>query len=172
MGVLSTVDRVTQEDIREFMGREALALDERRFRDWLSFLSDDITYDVPLRVVREGLAEWELSPDGRIFQDNRQTLEVRVRRLETDFAWAEQPPSRTRHYVTNILIDKGEKPDEYEVSSYCLIYRSRGDSPDPNLVSAFRKDLVRRTADGYELARRWAAIDQAVINAHNLSIFI
>lgn len=172
MGVLSTVDRETQADIREFMSREALALDERRFRDWLGFLAEDITYDVPLRVVREDLAEWELSPDGRIFQDNKQTLEVRVRRLETDFAWAEQPPSRTRHYVTNVLVDPSEKTSEYEVTSNCLIYRSRGDSIEPNFISVFRKDLVRRTIDGYEIARRWAAIDQAVINAHNLSIFI
>lgn len=172
MVALSSVDRVIQEDIREFMSREAHALDERRFRDWLEFLAEDITYDVPLRVVREGLAEWELSPTGRIFQDNKQTLEVRVRRLETDFAWAEQPPSRTRHYVTNVLVDPGEKPGEYEATSNCLIYRSRGDSIEPNFVSVMRKDLVRATDDGYELARRWAAIDQAVINAHNLSIFI
>mgnify|MGYP001552486468 CR=1 FL=1 len=172
MVALSTVDRGTQEDIREFLAREALALDERRFRDWLGFLADDITYDVPLRVVREDLAEWELSPNGRIFQDTRETLEVRVRRLETDFAWAEQPPSRTRHYITNVLVDPGEDEDSFEVTSSCLIYRSRGDSIEPNFVSAARKDLVRRTADGYEIARRWAAIDQAVINAHNLSIFI
>jgi 3-phenylpropionate/cinnamic acid dioxygenase small subunit len=172
MTKLSSVDRVIQEDIREFLAREALALDERRFRDWLEFLSDDITYDVPLRVVREGLAEWELSPNGRIFQDTKQTLEVRVRRLETDFAWAEQPPSRTRHYVTNVLVDKTDKKNEFDVKSYVLIYRSRGDSPDPNFVSVFRQDRVRKAASGYKIASRYAAIDQAVINAHNLSIFI
>ncbi|MBL5973745.1 MAG: 3-phenylpropionate/cinnamic acid dioxygenase subunit beta [Candidatus Leucobacter sulfamidivorax] len=173
MDKLSSVDRTTQEDIREFLFREALALDERRFRDWLDYLAEDITYDVPLRVVREDLAEWELSPNGRIFQDNKQTLEVRVRRLETDFAWAEQPPSRTRHYVTSVLIDEGENEGEFDVKSYCLIYRSRGDSPDPNFVSVYRKDVIRRTAGGFfEIASRYAAIDQAVINAHNLSIFI
>jgi 3-phenylpropionate/cinnamic acid dioxygenase small subunit len=172
MTALSQVDRNTQLDIQEFLAREALAVDERRFRDWLDFFTDDVTYDVPLRVVREGLAEWELSPNGRIFQDNKQTLEVRVRRLETDFAWAEQPPSRTRHYVTNILIDETDVTDEFDVKSYCLIYRSRGDSPDPNFVSVYRKDVVRRTSEGFAIASRYAAIDQAVINAHNLSIFI
>lgn len=172
MHPLSTVARHIQDDIREFVFREALALDERRFRDWLEFLAEDITYDVPLRVVREDLAEWELSPTGRIFQDSKQTLEVRVRRLETDFAWAEQPPSRTRHYVTNVLVDPGEREGEYAVRSYCLIYRSRGDSVDPNFVSVFRDDRLRATGSGYEIFRRWAAIDQAVINAHNLSIFI
>lgn len=172
MTTLSRVDRVLQQDIQEFMVREALAVDERRFRDWLDFLAEDITYDVPLRVVREDLADWELSPTGRIFQDTKETLEVRVRRLETDFAWAEQPPSRTRHYVTNVLVDHGEKTDEFAVTSYCLIYRSRGDSIEPNLVSVFRKDLLRKHRDSFLIARRWAALDQAVVNAHNLSIFI
>jgi 3-phenylpropionate/cinnamic acid dioxygenase small subunit len=168
----SGVDRDIVEGIREFLYREALALDERRFRDWLDFLAEDIHYEVPLRVVREDLAEWELSPTGRIFDDTKQTLEVRVRRLETDFAWAEQPPSRTRHYVTNVLVDTTETEDEYLVHSNCLIYRSRGDSTEPNIYSVGRKDTVRRVGARFEIARRWAAIDQAVINAHNMSIFI
>ncbi|MGO1834425.1 MAG: 3-phenylpropionate/cinnamic acid dioxygenase subunit beta [Actinomycetaceae bacterium] len=158
--------------IQDFLNREALALDERRFRDWLEYLADDIRYEVPLRVTREGLAEWEVSPTARIFDDDKQTLTIRVERLETDFAWAEQPPSRTRHYITGIVVDAGEGADEYVVKSNCLIYRSRGDSPDPNLYSVARTDTVRRTGDSFEIARRWAVIDQSVINAHNLSIFI
>ncbi|MGY1719093.1 3-phenylpropionate/cinnamic acid dioxygenase subunit beta [Blastococcus sp. SYSU DS0753] len=166
------VDRETVLDITEFLYREALALDERRFRDWLEFLADDIRYEVPVRVTREGLADWELAPTSRIFDDTKGTLEVRVRRLETDFAWAEQPPSRTRHFVTNVVVDRTEKADEFLVSSNVFIYRSRGDDPNPSLYSLFRKDTVRRTADWWELARRWAALDQSLINAHNMSIFI
>ena len=159
-------------EITDFLYREALALDERRFRDWLGVLTDDITYEVPVRVTREGLADWELSPTSRIFDDDRETLEVRVRRLETDFAWAEQPPSRTRHYVTNVVVDPTDVDEEFLVSSNCLIYRSRGDSPTPSFYSLFRKDTVRRTDDGWRLARRGAALDQSLINAHNMSIFI
>ncbi len=166
------VDRETITDIQEFLYREALAIDERRFRDWLTFLAADIRYEVPVRVVREGLADWEVSPKARIFDDTKDTLEIRVRRLETDFAWAEQPPSRTRHYVTNVLVDYSEAPREYLVSSNCLIYRSRGDSTEPNIYSVARKDTVRSDEEGYVLTRRWAVLDQAVINAHNLSIFI
>jgi 3-phenylpropionate/cinnamic acid dioxygenase small subunit len=165
-------DLQTVADIQQFLYREALALDERRFRDWLAMLTDDIRYEVPVRVTREGLADWELSPTSRIFDDTKATLEVRVRRLETDFAWAEQPPSRTRHYVTNVIVDPAGQPEEYLVSSNCLIYRSRGDEATPSLYSLSRKDTVRRTAAGWRLARRWAAFDQSLINAHNLSIFI
>ncbi|MDT0276358.1 aromatic-ring-hydroxylating dioxygenase subunit beta [Blastococcus goldschmidtiae] len=168
----SRVDRETVLDITEFLYREALALDERRFRDWLDFLAEDIRYEVPVRVTREGLADWELAPTSRIFDDTKGTLEVRVRRLETDFAWAEQPPSRTRHFVTNVVVDRTETDGEYLASSNVFIYRSRGDDPNPSLYSLFRKDTIRRKGDGWELARRWAALDQALINAHNMSIFI
>lgn len=166
------VDRETVADITEFLFREALALDERRFRDWLEFLAEDIHYEVPVRVTREGLAEWELAPTSRIFDDTKDTLEVRVRRLETDFAWAEQPPSRTRHNVANVIVDPTDNVDEFLVSSNVFIYRSRGDDPNPSLFSLFRKDTIRRTAVGWEIARRWAALDQSLVNAHNMSIFI
>ena len=172
MRATESVSRDIVWDIQQFLYREALAVDERRFRDWLAYLTDDIRYEVPVRVTREALAEWELSPTSRIFDDDLETLEVRVRRLETDFAWAEQPPSRTRHYVTNVLVDHTEVEGEYLVSSNCFIYRSRGDDPNPSLYSMFRKDTVRLTENGWRLAGRWAAFDQALINAHNLSIFI
>ncbi|WP_409186585.1 3-phenylpropionate/cinnamic acid dioxygenase subunit beta [Amycolatopsis sp. VS8301801F10] len=171
-GQAGRVDRDTAGEIEEFLYREARALDERRFRDWLAMLADDVRYEVPVRVTREGLAEWELSPTSRIFDDDRETLEVRIRRLETDFAWAEQPPSRTRHYVANVIVDPGEVAGEYAVASNCFVYRSRGDSPTPSLYSLDRKDIVRRTPDGWRLARRWAAFDQSLINAHNLSVFV
>ena len=35
------------------------------------------------------------------------TLELRVRRLETDVNWAEEPPSRTRRLVTNVRVRSG-----------------------------------------------------------------
>jgi 3-phenylpropionate/cinnamic acid dioxygenase small subunit len=166
------VDRETVADIQDFLYREALAIDERRFRDWLLFFADDATYVVPVRVSREGLAEWELSPVSRIFDDNKQTLEIRVKRLETDFAWSEQPPSRTRHNVSNIIVEKTDVDNEYLVSSNSFIYRSRSVDANPSFYSLARKDTVRRVADGWEIARRWAAFDQTMINANNLSIFV
>lgn len=166
------VDVETRLSLQDFLYREAAALDERRFRDWLDMFAEDGRYEVPVRVTREKLAEWELSPRSRIFDDNKQTLTIRVRRLETDFAWAEQPPSRTRHYVTNILVEAAEESGVYLVRSNCLVYRSRGESGVADLFSAQRRDLVRRTGQGWRFVHRWAALDQSTIAAHNLSIFI
>jgi 3-phenylpropionate/trans-cinnamate dioxygenase beta subunit len=34
-----------------------------------------------------------------ILRDNKRYLEMRVTRLDTGMAWAEDPPSRTRHLI-------------------------------------------------------------------------
>jgi PAH dioxygenase small subunit len=170
--VTLAVEPAVQLSIERFLAQECLALDERRFRDWLAMFADDARYEVPLRVTREGDAEWELSPRSRIFDDDKRTLEIRIRRLETDFAWAEQPPSRTRHHLSNILVDPGAAPGECLVRSNCLIYRSRGDRPAFDLVSVQRRDTVRPEGGGWLFARRWAAIDQSTVGAHNLSFFL
>ena len=61
---------------------------------------------------------------------------------------------------------------ELEVSSYFLVYRSRSSEPNPELFSGERRDLLRRTGAGWRLARRTILLDQAVIGARNLSIFL
>src|ERR1700733_1200985 len=127
------VSREDKESIRDFLYLESMALDERRFRDWLGLFAQDARYEMPVRVTREKLAEWELSPVSRIFDDTKQTLEVRVRRLETDFAWSEQPPSRTRHFVTNVLVEATETAGEFRALSNCLVYRSRGSETTPSV---------------------------------------
>lgn len=169
---LAAISREVRDGIRDFLYLESLALDERRFRDWLAMFADDGRYEMPIRVDREKLADWELSPTGRIFDDTTETLEVRVNRLETDFAWAEQPPSRTRHYISNVLVQPTETEDEYLARSNCFVYRSRGTLVEPSLFSAQRRDRVRRHGDGWLFVHRWLALDQALVNAHNLSIFI
>lgn len=169
---VGTVRREVSDSIRDFLYRESLALDDRRFRDWLSAFAEDARYEMPVRVTREKLAEWELSPTARIFDDTKQTLEIRVQRLETDFAWAEQPPSRTRHFVTNVLVEPTDHVDEFCAYSNCLVYRSRGSEPNPSIYSAARTDRLRRDGDSWVISRRWIALDQAMINANNMSIFI
>ncbi|GAA1517017.1 aromatic-ring-hydroxylating dioxygenase subunit beta [Nocardioides humi] len=170
--LLPPADPEVVASVQHFLHCEALALDERRFRDWLEAFADDAHYEMPVRVTREKLAEWELSPSSRIFDDTKRTLEIRVQRLETDFAWAEQPPSRTRHLITNLLVLEGEQAGEVVALSSCLVYRSRGEDPTPSLFSVARRDRLRRAGGSWQIVHRLAALDQATVNAHNMSIFV
>ncbi len=161
-----------REEVLEFLYEEAALVDAGRLEEWLALLTDDVQYQMPLRLTRERGSPTDVTREMQYFWDDRTTLELRVRRLRTDFAWAEDPPSRTRHFVSNVRIAPGPRPDEVHVRSYVLIYRNRGDSPQVELLSGERRDVLRREAGGWKLARREFVVDQATLGTQNLSFFV
>ena len=165
-------DAATAYSIERFLYFEATLLDERRFAEWVELFDEDGRYEMPVRVTREKGAEWELAPNARIFDDTKQTLGIRVRRLETDFAWAEQPPSRTRHLITNVVVESAGPEDEYVARSNTLVYRTRGEQSQADLLAGQRRDVVRRSGDSWRFIHRWVALDQSNVGSRNLSIFI
>lgn len=157
----------------EFLVLEAEALDERRHRDWLAMLTDDIAYRMPVRVSAVGSIEASLLGHMDHFHEDRFSLEKRVERLETDYAWTEDPPSRVRHIVTNVRSRRTADPDELEVRSYLLLFRSRGDTRVAEYVAAERHDRLRRDDGGvWRLARRTLVVDESVLRTQNLAIFL
>lgn len=163
-------DRVVRE-IEEFLYKEADLMDEGRWREWLQLLTDDVVYFMPVRVTEERGESAGFAANMAHFHENRQTLELRIRRLETDYAWAENPPSRTRHFVTNIRVFPTERPDEVRARSNVLLYRTRGDVPSHDLLSAVREDVLRRVDGQWRLASRTVYLDHSIITTPNLAIF-
>ena len=166
------VDVELQREIEQFLYEEAEILDDRRMREWLDLFADDVRYTMPTRdnrVRRE--QSQELAREGEMFyfDDDKPMLVARVKRLETGMAWAEDPPSRTRHLVTNVRIEP-TGDGEYRVRSAFILYRTRLRT-DENLFVGRRTDLLRRTAAGWRIARREIVLDQNVIMAKNLSVF-
>lgn len=163
-------DEQLKREIDAVLLLEAELLDDNRLRDWLGLLADDVEYYMPVRATRERGAGSEFV-DMAHFEENRDQLELRVRRLETSTVWAEDPPSRTRHFISNIRVAP-EGPDAARVKSNLLLYRTRGDSPSHDLLSAERQDVWRRVDGAWKLARRTILLDQSTVATHNLSIFL
>jgi 3-phenylpropionate/cinnamic acid dioxygenase small subunit len=153
-----------------WLDKEAELLDNGQFEDWLALLTDDIRYTVPVRLTRERGGGSDVGLGAPHFQDDLRTLRMRVERLKTEFAWAEDPPSRTRRFVTNVR--PRVRGDDVEVRSYLLIYRNRGDDTSVELVSAERRDLLRRTAAGLRLCQRDVLLDQATLALRNLAVML
>src|SRR5713226_2616557 len=151
---------------------EAELLDDGRLREWLDLLTDNVAYRMPVRVTRQRAAGSEFVENMTHLEEDRHTLELRIRRLEVGPAWAEDPPSRTRHFVSNVRVTPGERDDEVQVKSNPLLYRSRGDSPQHDLLSAERRDVLRRVDGRWKLARRLVLLDQSTVATHNLSMFL
>ena len=167
-------DRATRDEIVDLLHLEAELLDDGLLREWLSLLTDDVTYRVPVRVHKEVLEGGRVSgvqTNSFHMDESRTSIEMRVERVETGFAWAEEPPSRLRHHIGNIRVRPGASEDELAVRSNVLLYRSRWDRAAHDLISCERHDTWRRAGDVWRLADRWVVLDSASVPTHNLSFF-
>jgi 3-phenylpropionate/cinnamic acid dioxygenase small subunit len=172
-------------EIEQFLYREARLLDERRFPEWLELFTEDVRYWMasrpnrypksskaiaildPYRYVEDDLAaENELA----ILDETKETLIARVARLGTGMAWAEDPPSRTRHLITNVEVEPGGSEAGLIVYSNFIVYRSRAETEQDFYVGA-RQDLLRRVPGGWKIASRKLILDQNVLSAKNVSVF-
>jgi 3-phenylpropionate/cinnamic acid dioxygenase small subunit len=159
-----------QFEVEQFLYAEAALLDARRYRDWLGLLADDIHYWMPIRrTVTNSDMDREFTRPGAMafFDDDRTVLEMRVKKLEAGSAWSEDPPSRSRHFVSNVRILAVEG-DEITVEAAFHLYRTRLNTEVDSWVGR-RVDVVRRTAEGLRLARRHIFLDQTVILSTNMS---
>jgi len=157
--------RALRFEFEEWLCREAALLDEGHFEAWLELFDDEVRYWAPVREnVRRG--DEPLDSEHRLthFEDDKGTLELRVKRLRTGFAHAEEPPSRTRHFVTNVRVLDCEDPARVQVASNLLVFRSR-DRRDEVLFSCGRRDWWRRAGSGWRCQERRILFDHDVIES-------
>lgn len=171
---LTPVSIELHHEIAQFLYHEANLLDDWKFRDWLDLLGEDIHYAMRT-VVNAQTRDRRRSvqpPTTWIFNENKFQLERRVARLETGMAWAEEPPSRTRHLVNNLTITPTEVCGEFDVRVNYLLYRSQKER-DETFYVGVRFDRLRKTQTpaGWEVCKREIVLDQVVLTSHNLSVF-
>jgi len=172
----TATQEVTDREYRqivEFLYREAQLLDARKLNEWLALMTDDIRYRVmapTVRMLEE--KEQERTKEITFLDEDMGTLQTRVLQLTTPaYTVAENPPSFTRRFVTNIFVTRGAGQDQLEVSSNLLLYRSKGASLPPYLFSAERRDVVQRVDGQLRLVQRTAVLDESVIGTRNMSVF-
>lgn len=169
---------ITDGGFAEFFAREAECLDDNDLHQWLALLTPDIEYRVPIRVVRERgghSADSDFSDRGHFLWEDLGTLRTRVLRLDSEFAWAEKPPTRTRRLVGNIRRREhpdGESGSEARLFTNFAVYCYRGDSPTPVILTGERDDTLRLVDGELRLARRLVRLDSSVLGLQALSIFL
>jgi 3-phenylpropionate/cinnamic acid dioxygenase small subunit len=177
-------DEATRE-IEQFLYREARLLDERRFHEWLDLLTDDVRYRMatranryprasksiaildPARYVEEDL---EGEDEFAVLDEDKVSLTGRVGRLDTGMAWAEDPPSRTRHFIANIETAPAGAEGEIEIRCNFIVYKNRSEAEQDFYVGA-RRDVLRRVDGEWRIASRRLVLDQNVMLAKNISTF-
>jgi 3-phenylpropionate/cinnamic acid dioxygenase small subunit len=156
-------------EIAEWLYREARLLDNGEFTAWFELMTADIVYEMPTRAAVMPDEGSGFDPEFGFFAENHASMELRVKRLGTRQAWAEQPRSRTRHFVSNVLIDR-TADGVYTVTSAFMVTRLRSHR-HYDFFTGERVDVLRREGADLKLARRTILLDQTVLDSHNLSLF-
>ena len=159
-------------EINDFVIYEARLLDERKFHDWLDLLTDDLFYFMPRKKNRQRkdmARETTELGDLAMFEEDKESMKMRIARLDTGMAWAEDPPSRTRHFVTNLQIEELGN-DEVKVNVAFLLYRTHLEHDEDFFVGS-REDVLRKVNGEWKIAKRTIVLDANVIHAKNLSVF-
>ena len=167
-----------KDEIEQFLYQEAELLDERRFEEWLDFLTEDIRYWMPMRRnVKFGELDREFTREGHDinwFDEGKDTLVRRVNQILTGVHWAEEPLSRVCHSVSNIQILDAtpslSQPTEVSLKCRFLVYRNRVETETDILVGK-REDTLRNVNGQWKIAQRKIILDQNVLLAKNLTFF-
>lgn len=170
IGVLA--DPAIRQEVTDWMLIEAELLDTRRDREWLeNMVSRDVVYQLPLRQVVERARGEGFQSQALHLNERWGSMMARVKRIETGFGWAEDPPSRVRHFISNIRVGQPTADGSISARSNLLIYRTRGEQTQPQLFSGERHDVFKRENGLLVLHRRSIYLDLTAIEAHNIAFF-
>lgn len=161
----------TYNEVVEWLHTEAELLDDGNEARWLEeMVSTEIIYRVPLRQTVERARGTGFADGAYHLDETYGSLGSRVARNQTKYAWAEDPPSRIRHFVSNVRV--AEAGDgSLAVRSNLLILRTRQEQTVPQIFAGERHDELRREEGALRLHRRTVLLDLTVIGTHNLAIF-
>ena len=102
-----------------------------------------------------------------LFDETKASLALRISRLDTGLAWVENPTTRTRRFVSNVLVEK-EADGRVHVRSNLILFRSRSFADETILVGC-REDQWSRS-------ERWLLRDRKILIDHcrveNMSLLL
>jgi ethylbenzene dioxygenase subunit beta len=112
--------RLTRQEAEDFLYEEARLLDERLFEAWLHLFTEDGLYWIPL------VEDADPTTQTSLLYDDSQLRQIRVHHLLHERNFAQSPPSRTVHQVSNVQVWGGDRADEALVRCNLVLYEIRG----------------------------------------------
>jgi p-cumate 2,3-dioxygenase subunit beta len=152
--------RATRQQVEDFLYADAALLDDWRLQEWSELLTEDATYVVPATDAPEGDPASTLA----VIADDAAQLRARVEQLQSKWAWAENPPSRTRRLITNVRIRSVNERGEAMVTANFVVYRFRHERMEA-FVGRYEHVLVSRGGQ-IRMRHRKAILDLESLRPH------
>lgn len=148
-------------DVEQLLYHEAYLLDSGLWREWLALLAPDLQYWAPARAdVPRAQEQADMAQRLPLFHETKASLTLRISRLETGLAWVDNPTTRTRRFIANILAQDAA-PGMVQVRSNFMVFRSRSFTEETLLVGC-RDDTWSRS-ETWQLKERKILIDHCTV---------
>lgn len=147
--------------VEEFLIAEARLIDDDRLEVWAELFTSDAVYWVPSFRNQQSPVDTV-----SIFYDDRELMDVRIRKLRHPENYAQHPKSRTQHLIGNVTIEAephdpvwwGESGSgDIHVRSALVMVEYRDE--EQRVFAADVRHRLRQTADGFAIA--WKRVDLA-----------
>jgi 3-phenylpropionate/cinnamic acid dioxygenase small subunit len=121
---VSSGSAVSEHDLVRFVLREARLLDEQRYEEWLALFTDDGHYWVPLgRDQTDPILHASLAYEDALLR------KLRVERLRSPRAFAQQPPSHSHHLLQTPEVKRMDAAsNEFVTRTQFLYTEAQGDA--------------------------------------------
>jgi len=151
-----------RQEFEELLYYEAWLLDHDRLEEWLELFADNVRYWAPVRT-NQGRGKEDLQRPQLLahFDDDKTGLAMRVQRIRTGAAHADEPPSRVRHFVSNMRVLVAEE-DRTHVTSNFIVFKSRRGREETLFVGC-REDHWRRANGKWRIEERLIILDHDVL---------
>lgn len=162
---LEVSDPDLRETCRMLLDKESRWLEQNRFDDWLSLYAAECLYWVP-GTPGGGDPRREIA----VVFDDRRRLEDRLFRLQNEYAWSQQPKSRTARLVSNVTVFSTKDTDIFMIRSTFLTTEFQ--AGDIRQYAGWTGHRLRWTGSAWEILVKQVNLINCDQNRRNPSIVL
>jgi len=153
-------------DVQSFLFEEAELLDSWRLDEWAELFTEDAVSHVP------ALDDPNRDPAQSVFlvADDLARIRSRVRQLTGETAWAENPRSQTRRFISNVRVTSADGATVSATANF-LVHRCRMERIS-TFAGQYQYKLVRHDGS-FKIAERKVILAQDTLRSQGtMSIIV
>jgi benzoate/toluate 1,2-dioxygenase beta subunit len=133
-----------QHAVEQFLYQQAELLDTKQWQAWIDLFTPQGVYWMP---PDRSYKTWDGTP--AIFAEDKNLMNVRMKRVLHPDAWSQRPLWETNHVVSNVVIDKVSPKGDVTVKSRFHMMELRRDDVRHFAGSYLHK--LKKTKSGYRI---------------------
>jgi 3-phenylpropionate/cinnamic acid dioxygenase small subunit len=161
--VSAVTDQALTLAVADFLYLEAELIDTRRLDEWVALWNDDAVYWIPQGDDPDPSRTVTI-----VYDDHRRIVE-RVLRLNSGFAYSQDPPSRTTHLVGNVRV-AGDAEGRIQVTSSLIVAEMRRNTQ--NLYAGRVEHGLTQDGDGFKISRKVVRLVNSDVPLGNVTFLI